>query len=244
MVAWGQGLQTLLQTGRAEPVVEAIGRSAKARGQQWAAGGRVGPVPALGRLGKALDAFSADLSTVRTGDLVGPDGSARRLVDMIRTIEDEVRVALPPLHPMLDQVVEMAAPLGAASLGDEGEQEVLRALGALYLKLERLQEAITISREARISRYAEPAGQRPGRTGHAVDGKQWEEARDAAEGRWRDHDGGARSLALVRNTVNHGGFGAQPLPASAVRAQVTEQVGRIGALVTMPLEDPDSGGGE
>ena len=174
---------------------------------------------------------------MRTGALAGPDGTAARLIEAIASVQDEVRSALPPLFPALERLAAFARPLTVDRLGGPGGDAVLAALARLYLELERPLEAITVAREARVSRFAVPFGRQPGTPKRTVDAEAFLRARAEAEKRWWGEDPDARTLSDVRNTLDHAAFQGSPLPASAVHRQVRLQVEALGEAATFSAEN-------
>ncbi len=217
LMDWTYGLTLLMETGRATQVAAATERIGRLLRKEWAIGGREGPAPNLTMLAGALREFGDDLSTVRTQALITGSGkskaSALKLRDAIEDSRAQVEASLPPLAPVLDRLERMVAPLPSPTLEGARGQTSLAALAQLYVDLERYLEAMTTIREARINRYAE---------GNAVTcgGGHDKEARRAAEQRWSEHDKEMRSLAEVRNDLNHGGYNADPKPAASLKARV------------------------
>src|SRR5690606_27744464 len=69
VLSWSRNLMMFLRTGQADDVAAptiALGRELK---KQWAAN-RNNPEPGLEKLGNALEAFSNDFTTIRTGSLL------------------------------------------------------------------------------------------------------------------------------------------------------------------------------
>lgn len=230
LVDWAQNMMLFLRTGRAAGVAEKTKAFGRELSKRWAAT-KEGDPPRLAALGKELRTFGADLETIRTGALLLGDrwGSTRRLARRLEETRASVP-SLPPLADVLDRLrSEMVEPLLGASdhLANEAGHRALAALARLYLDMGRWAEAAAVLREGWITRHAEPAaafgeGDRPG-----VE----EAARRRAEARWIDEEGDiARSVAAVRNDIEHAGFNRQPLPADAIQREVRKLVERFAAL--------------
>jgi CRISPR-associated protein Csx16 len=234
LVEWSHALRSLRATGHAAEVAALVEALSKRRRKAWAMGGRQGPEPRLQPFAQALKAFGADLATIRTGALVGRRGSAARLLAEIDGASPDL-ATLPPLAPVLSEVRETLAPLAAADLSEPAGDHVLAALARLYLDLDRVPEAVTVAREARISRYApDPAARVPGE--HDRPSLAFAAVRDRAEHRWRRFDLAHRpTITSVRNTVDHAGFQSQPVNAEGVRKQAEQAV----AAILQPVTTPD-----
>lgn len=220
-VDWASGLRTLMTTGRAAEVVDAVEPIGAQAARAWAEAGKVGPAPQLRGLARALTQYSADLTLLRTDDLCGRQGSAARLVRAIDDVRDEVKDRLPPLAPVLGELRERASPLAAAALTDPEGATVLVALTQLYVDLDRWLEAVTVAREARISQYCEVDARSPAAGASPA---KFDALRAEGEARWRACDHRSRVLAEVRNTLDHAGFQGRPLPAKVLAGRVRDEV--------------------
>jgi CRISPR-associated protein Csx16 len=207
VLSWSRNLMMFLRTGHADEVVaptKALGRDLR---KQWAATDRNNPQPGLENLGKALEAFGNDFTTIRTGSLlIGKQPSAQRLWDAIERTRDEVAHHLPALALVLDQVRAMVEPLrtdGARLSSAEG-QRVLLALARLYQKMGRYSEAISVLREGWITLGAPANTDQPGTDEFS---NEW---RDVQERVWRLQTRASLSVSEMRNDIQHAGFNQQP----------------------------------
>lgn len=207
VLAWSRNLMMFLRTGQADEVVaptKALGRELR---KKWVETDRKNPQPGLENLGKALEAFGSDFTTIRTGSLlIGKQPSALRLCDAIERTKDEVAQQLPALGLVLDQVRAMVEPLrtGGARLSSADGQRALIALARLYQKMGRYSEAISVLREGWSTMDAPANCDHPG-TVEFIDEerKQW-------DGKWAYRDGHADPTTEVRNDILHAGFRTKP----------------------------------
>lgn len=203
-----------LRTGRPEGVSMATTRLGRELARAWAEAGRVGERPDLDRLGQALSQYGRDIATVRAGSLLfGSErqgSTALRLAETAERSRAAVEEHIPPLADILDRIVEQARHLAAPEAVHAREvQRALARLAKTYLSMGRYSEATAVIREGRVSGHAAPEALRPGPgcTG---------EARQVAERRWSESDPSARTVADVRNDVQHAGFRTHPKPAATL----------------------------
>lgn len=220
---WSHALGLFLQTGVASPAVALARRSEQQhRDKQRREGGK--DWPRFGNIAKALDAFADDLAAVRIASLITgyeqdakkkhkATGSAKYLLDTIAQSRQEVARKLPPLAGILDRIHHMARPLDSSTLHGPRGQKALAALARLYLDLGRLPEAAITLREGHVSSY----GVEPAETEINADGF-CHESRKQLDTRWSHDSVEARTIADIRNDIEHGGFTNQPKAATALKA--------------------------
>ncbi|MCZ2340774.1 MAG: TM1812 family CRISPR-associated protein [Bacteroidales bacterium] len=98
VLSWSRSLMLFLRTGQADDVVEPTKELGRDLRKQWVTTDRSNPQPGLENLGKALEAFGNDFTTIRTGSLLtGKKPSTQRLWDAIEQTRDEVSEHLPAL---------------------------------------------------------------------------------------------------------------------------------------------------
>ena len=154
VLSWSRNIMLFLRTGQADGVVEPTEALGRELGQQWAVAGRQGAKPQLRTLAQALQAFSNDFTTIRTGSLlIGNQSSAQRLFGAIDKTSAEVAQQLLALALVLKQVQDMIEPLRTNDerLSSVKGQRALISLARLYQKMGRYSEAISILREGRIT---------------------------------------------------------------------------------------------
>jgi CRISPR-associated protein Csx16 len=225
LVDWAQRVMLFLRTGRSADIAEPTIRLGGELSRRWAET-REGPQPNLRKLGRALQQFGANLETMRAGDLLlGMGGSARHLV----TVLEETRVSadtIPPLADVLDRIRrDMVEPLLGASehLANETGHGALAGLARLYLDMGRWAEAAAVVREGWITRHATPSAAFGERNLGCPSVN--ETARRAAEDRWNAAEGDvARTIAQVRNDLEHAGFKKQPQPPEALQSRLRRLV--------------------
>ncbi len=233
LLAWAQGAAVLMASGSADRLLEVFRwQEERVRRRLVLEGAR--RFPPLGKLRGALDRFNADYLTVRVASLLrgfrrpapgvgGPcSGSARALAEALQEYGEACGEALPALGPILDRLRGLVAGLSAGALhGDEGDRAMER-LARLYLAHGRYAEAAVVVREAWVSRYAEGASAvEAGEEGFDRD------ARFRAEMAWVRLCRDARTVADVRNDLEHAGFNRQPAPGDRLRARVTGLLDRF-----------------
>ena len=213
---WTHDIALFLQTGRVAALADRTKKLGRVLRKSWAQAGRQGDPPQLKELAQTIEAFARDLQTIRTGALLlgGIEGnkrqpsSARRLLDVASAARVEVERHMPPLADVLDRISEMARSLlfdGDALVGEKA-RGVLAALADLYLSMGRYVEAITLLREARITAYAPPAATCPGLP-EFDDGEREFVDRRLWHRQERDR---ARTIAEIRNDIDHAGFRRKP----------------------------------
>ncbi|SRR5579885_53279 len=233
VLSWSRNLMMFLRTGQADAVVEPTKELGRELRKQWAATDRSNPQPGLENLGKALEAFSDDLTTIRTGSLlIGKEKekpSAQRLWDAIERTKDEVAQHLPALALVLDQMRAMVEPLrtGGARLSSAKGQRVLLALARLYQKMGRYSEAISVLREGWITLGAPTNTDQPG-TGEFDN--EW---RGVQEHVWRLKTTSSRSVSELRNDIQHAGFNQQPHDRSWFEEQLTTLLNQWQAAIDL-----------
>lgn len=210
LLDWTREIIAFLHTGRVAGVASRTLELGRALAQEWSqrAWDERGTRPTLDQLAKALEAFGDDLATVRTGALTLGNGSAARLSREIERAGDALAVAAPPLADVLDKIAVMARPLrvDGETLASEEGQRAVAALARLYLKMGRYSEAASTIREGWVTLYAEEASAACPGTSYS------RSARDRAERHWFTVEGErARTVATIRNDIDHAGFGDQPL---------------------------------
>jgi CRISPR-associated DxTHG motif protein len=213
VLAWSRDLMLMLRTGQAGGIVRSTDAINKSLMKRWRDGGRTGRQPrALGLLKRDLEAFSGDLTTIRTGSLLigssrGKHSSAEQLVETLDATRPEIAEHLPALLPVLDQLRAMAEPLQPRGhgLGSMQGQQALIALARLYRSMGRYSEAISVVREGWISYGGSDAAASPGWCAYR------REERQAQETRWSSEVGKFRlTVQEVRNDIQHAGFQSQP----------------------------------
>jgi len=229
LIGWAARLFLFLHTGRADELALAAKSLSGDLCKQWATSGKKGPQPNIGSLAKALGDFGGDIETIRVRDLLlGTDshgGSVARLLNAIDTCTRDVEQHIPPLADVLSRISDLARPLylDSPTLAGAPGQQALHALAKLYLQFNRYPEAAVVVREAAISQHA-----------MACDGKQavdpgrpdfCDTLRDGAERRWfESNPDAARSLADIRNDIEHAGFRKAPVAADALKRNVDNLV--------------------
>jgi CRISPR-associated protein Csx16 len=237
LLDWAHGMMLFLRTGRSQDIARPTIRLARELGRRWAET-RQGPQPSLGRLGKALRDFGANLETLRTGDLLlGSSGSAARLGAVLDEAKESAAAA-PPLADVLDRIRrDMVEPLLGATdhLASEAGHRALGGLARLYLEMGRWAEAAAVVREGWITRHGTSAAafaeRKQGRP--SLD----EAARDVAETRWHESERDiARTIAQVRNDLEHAGFKRRPQAAEVLQSRLQRLVAEFAAL--RPAKQP------
>jgi CRISPR-associated protein Csx16 len=230
LLDWAHGAGLLMRTGFASDLLQVMGARDRAVRRELAqVGGRAFPNTRL--MVRALEGFANDLATVRIASLitgyaqdVGAKAralaSSARLIEAIGTCREDVEAHLRPLAAILDALAERVRPLVSDSLGGDNGQRAMKALARLYLQWERYPEAAVVVREAAVSRWAEGL--------EAVDVKSPrfdEQARTGAERRWHEQAGhDAKTMAEIRNDIEHGGFRSQPLSGVALKERIGDLV--------------------
>lgn len=224
LVDWSRALLLFLRTGRAAEAAEEAGRIDKELRRAWAEK-KEGEKPRLEGLAKALGEFGADFETVRTGALLlGAKGrsSARNLFEKIAEAKVDAERFIPPLADVLGRVESMVESLRTESLqGPQGER-ALAALARLYFEMGRYAEAAAVLREAWITRHASASAATP--LADQFDSA----ARDGAEKCWSESGENAmRTIAQVRNDLNHAAFNGNPMLPETIRARLETLIAEL-----------------
>jgi CRISPR-associated protein Csx16 len=103
----------------------------------------------------------------------------------------------------------------------------MRALAGLYLQFERYPEVAVVVREALVSKYAEKRVE-----GVEVNSSAFSSAeRSNAERHWQCADPDAsRSIADIRNDIEHAGFREQPMGGEKLKDRVSDMLEKLGEL--------------
>lgn len=220
LVALNAALRVFLDTGHAQTLTQLLERLGRELNRQWAAQGRSGEQPALYPLAKRLQEFSEAIDAVRIGALLLPQSKTRPslagvLLESIETAHTAY-AHLPLIQEPLRRLAERIKPLVAdvEHLGGSLAQPMLAALARLYLDWGRLPEAAIVLREAWTCLYADASAALPGQ------GFDRETRANADRHFTSAHADLARSIAEVRNDIQHGGFNPKPLPAKTIRERL------------------------
>jgi CRISPR-associated protein Csx16 len=213
LLDWSRALAMFLRTGRAEEAAALTGKP----------GSKSEP---LRKLSEAMKAFSLDLQTLRTGNLLieknGNQSSAIRLLGAVQAAKNAASGHLPPLAEVLDDVVKMVEPLAShqQDLSGADGHKAVSALAHLYLKIGRYLEAAVTIREGRINKFASGKALRPG-------------ARDFSKNqRSKAEEGAAKSnsnsetkeIKAIRNDMSHAQYVKSPKSASEIISAVERAV--------------------
>jgi CRISPR-associated protein Csx16 len=248
LLDWTSALALFLRTGRSADVAEPTIQLGRELSRRWAET-RDGEQPRLRKLGETLRDFGANLETVRTGDLLlpGAPGSAASLSAALQEARQSA-TAIPPLADVVDRVQrEMVEPLLGASdhLAGAAGHRALAGLARLYLEMGRWPEAAAVAREGWITRYSDPSGRAAfgARNPHNRNKPAVEaHPRQAAEGRWRSREGDlSKTIADIRNDIEHAGFNWQPKPADRLQESVRKLVENF-AVLPSALEQAKAAG--
>jgi CRISPR-associated protein Csx16 len=217
LLRWSRALLLFLRTGHADDIAQPTERLGRELQKQWAMGGQQGERPSLAALGQALQEFGSDFVTLRTGSLIArKPSSSQRLLDALERASSEVTTYLPPLASVLQQVINRVKPLaGSPRLSDSPGQKALQALGETYLSLGRYAEAAAILREGWITRYACSQADCPGTENFS------DAHRKATEESWfTQNENEAKTLADLRNDIEHAGFRRYPRSPQTIKTQL------------------------
>jgi CRISPR-associated protein Csx16 len=234
LIDWAHALGHFLRTGDARAAASVAERIGRNLSRDWAQAGRQGPAPGVAGFARALQEFSDALVTVRVGELLLERGEGDRPTEgpaRVRTLTEalersrmELERHIPPVAEVLGRVADMLEPLSFAGqdlAGGEAHAAVA-ALARLYWRLGRYAEAAAVLREGWVNRFATPAATRPGTPSCNT------EARGQAEGAWsaraRDDQ---RSIADVRNDIEHAGFRVAPLAPRTIVSQLDRLIAQL-----------------
>ncbi|MDT8321332.1 MAG: CRISPR-associated protein Csx16 [Xanthomonadales bacterium] len=229
LLEWSQALRLFLDTGVAGPVVDLGRRAQRQESERIRAAGKR-EFPQFSKLVKAIEDFSDDLATIRVAAVItgyaqddtrktGAVGSARRLLNTIDACQREVSDKLPPLALILNRLSETVRPLAAERLAGGDGQSAMLALARRYLDLGRFPEAAVVLREARVSRHGAD------RRAVEINSPEFDEdQRKAANRRFGLYDPDARTIADLRNDIEHGGFRRQPQAAKALKQRIDKLI--------------------
>lgn len=233
LLEWGQALKMFLQTGRADEVTRVVLPIGNKLQKEWYANnakkeeGDRAPQPQIVAMAKALERFSADLATVRTGDLLigrgsQPTPSAQDLYDALERASADVHAHTAPLKAVLQRIKDMVAPLRMESdtLSSPDGHRALVELANLYVNLDRFSEALTTIREGWVTHHSDREGGRPG----------WDDfdatCRSDAEKTLNEAEPkGWQAIREPRNDMQHGGYRDKPRQAKTLSKA-------FGALIT------------
>lgn len=230
LIQWSDAIGQLLKTGDGRSAAvrtEQIGRDLA---RKWARN-RERPQPRVREFAGAMRDFSEALITLRVGELLlerkkgdkpkhGPARIAALLDELTRSREDLTQHA-PPIAEVLDRLQQMLSPLvpDADDLSSVQAHGVMARLARLYFDLGRYAESAVVMREAWVNRYANPDVTRPGTPACST------AARMEAEQRWQQHHADQqRTIADVRNDIEHAGFRCDPKPPDTLREQLAKAI--------------------
>lgn len=233
LLGWAQGASIWEASGSADRLLAVFRRQEdEVRRRLVHAGAH--RFPPLGKLRRALEQFNADYLTVRVASLlrgfrrpapgVGKPrkGSARALGEALEAYGAACGERMPALGPLLARLRGAVEGLAADRLhGSDGDRAMER-LARRYLAHGRYAEAAVVVREAWVSRYADA----PSAVEAGEETFDWE-ARRRAELAWCRLCADARTVAGVRNDLEHAGFNRQPAPGARLRGQVERLVTRL-----------------
>lgn len=229
LLDWAQGAALLVETGDAEHLIQVANRMDRTLRRQIAAQERR-DFPRTRQLVKALAEFTDDLATVRIANLTTgyvqdkkaksrATGSAARLISVLEQTRGPLAHVMPALGPILDRVRQVADGLSTPTLAGDLGQRALASLAHRYLDYRRYPEAGIVLREALVSRHA----QRPCLTD--INASDFDEqGRRAVDKEWGQQDSAARTIANIRNDIEHGGFRSQPISGAKLKDQLRRLV--------------------
>jgi len=246
LLDWAQGAALLVEAGQADRLIDVAKRMDQDQRRRIAAsGGR--DFPPTRKLVNALGEFADDLAAVRIASLTTGyaqdekakarvSGTAARLIAILEETRDPLTKAMPALGPILDRVRKVAEGLPTSTLAGEAGQAALAALAHRYLAYRRYPEAGIVLREALVSRQAV----RPQLTDINANDFD-EEGRRNLDHDWAVKDPAARTIADVRNDIEHGGFRRQPIPGSKLKEKLSRLVREYLPEPGQPLADAEVG---
>jgi len=226
LIQWSEALSLFLKTGNAhlaaEPM-EQIGRSIRKAVVQRE--GQTSSLPEVDQFARALRKFGDDIATVRIGSLLLSDeqsqSSAAWFLQVLSQSRGDIAHYLPPVEDILDRLKTFVEPLvvESAYLNTPEGHRALVAIAALYRRWRRFAEAAIALREGWVTLYADDSAACPGKSTFK------REAREQAEQKWKRQEGDdARSLAEIRNDIEHGGFQERPLPSKAIMERLDKWI--------------------
>ncbi len=240
LVAFATGVGTFVHSGQADHLLGTMRRIDKAMRRELARQGER-RFPPTNILAGAIERFADDLATLRIPHLLrghrqgmaSPEAgtsSAQQLLDALDKYGEASREAMPAIAPLLERLRNLAEGLPVDSLHGEPAQHALRRLAERYVTLRRYPEAAVVVREAHVSRHADtPAANEAG-----VEGVFDPAARGRAERYWQERDPEARTIADIRNDIEHGGYRMQPKSGSTLRSQVESLVKTLDVATPVP----------
>lgn len=222
VIEWAQALAMFTRTGFAGPMIE-LGRRMRRMLAERKQAGELDHFPGFGPLIDAIEGFADDLATVRVASIItgyaqqddkkeAAKGSAQRLLDTIDQHRKELAELVPPLALVVDELADVVRPLIAEHLASTHGQQALQALVHHYLQREHYPEAMIVLREARVCSHADDE------RGIEVNSPTFsDDHRKMADQRFAVEDPDARTIAAIRNDIEHGGFRKQPLAADKLK---------------------------
>jgi CRISPR-associated protein Csx16 len=229
LLDWAQGAALLVETGQADHLIQVAERMDQAHRRALASQGSR-RFPPTNKLVKALREFTDDIATVRIANLTTGyaqdtkakarvQGSAARLITILQETRASLASVMPALGPILDRVSQVAAGLPTDTLAGASGQDALSTLALRYLDYRRYPEAAIVLREALLSRYAQAAAVTD------INASDFDDKRRRAlDHEWGCRDPVARTIADVRNDLEHGGFRRQPIPGATLKERLRELV--------------------
>ncbi len=213
LLDWAQALRMFLHAGHAEETAALTGGSDSES------------MP-LHELSEAMKAFSLDLQTLRTGNLLierdGEQSSAIRLLRAVEAARTDAGSYLPPLAEVLNELIKMAKPLAGnrQDLSSADGHKAVAALAHLYLNVGRYLEAAVTIREGGINKFASEKALRPGASDFNKN------HRDKAEKRAGKNNTNyeTKEIKTIRNDMSHAQYVKSPKLASEIISGIDNAV--------------------